>query len=82
MKNVQGRDHPDLFIESFCPSDWRHLNSVQLLSSHGQPFWQKNYSVEDFLSKINFVTNGIYLMLCQENKRHLFDLSSGIRIEK
>jgi hypothetical protein len=50
MKNEEGRDYPDLFIESFCPSDWHHLKTVQLFSTSGSPFWQKNYSVDEFLT--------------------------------
>lgn len=82
MKNEEGRNYPDLFIETFCPTDWRHLKTVQLFSSTGQPFWQKKYSVDEFLTKISLLTNGTYLMLCQDKKRHLFDLESGHRVEK
>jgi len=74
-----------IVIEQFSLTDnLKHTKSTTLLKNDQQDvFNQKNESsLDDFIKNSTFHTNGEYLLLCNARKRHLFDMSTGVRIEK
>ena len=74
-----------IVIEQYSPNDgWKHKKSTTLLKNdQGDIFNQKsNPDVDAYLKSATFHTNGDHLLLCHQTKRHLFNLSTGVRVEK
>jgi len=73
-----------LVVEQYCPKTWRHLKSTTLFKHVANEIFtdKKQTDVDEYLKTTTFHTNGRYLMLCFQNKRHLFDLETGIRVDK
>jgi hypothetical protein len=73
-----------LVIEQYCTKEWKHLKSTTLFKNeHSEVYSDKNQTdVDEFLKSATFHTNGSHLLLCHKTKRNLFDLETGIRIEK
>jgi len=60
------------------------LKSTTLLKNEDNEIFnsKKQPDVDEYLKTCTFHTNGTYLLLCHGKKRHMFDLATGIRVEK
>lgn len=71
-------------VEQFCPQTWRLVRSQTLYKNAQQDIFtdKKVTDANDYLRASTCHTNGKQLLLCRGEKRYLFDLESGVRVDK
>jgi hypothetical protein len=69
-------------VEQYCPKEFKHLKSTILMKNEHEIYHDKKCpELDTYLASCTFITNGSYLIVSKGNKRTLFDLTTGIRVE-